>query len=52
MRFVLDTSGFIAGLRSPTGAAAEILRLALLGKTDMLASAPLFRDYEAVATQK
>jgi putative PIN family toxin of toxin-antitoxin system len=45
----MDTSAFIAGLRSPSGASAEILRLTLLGRTDMIVSVPLFVEYEAVA---
>lgn len=45
----MDTSAFIAGLRSPSGASAELLRLTLLGRTKMLASVPLFIEYEAVA---
>jgi putative PIN family toxin of toxin-antitoxin system len=49
MKMVMDTSVFIAGLRSPSGASAELLRLTLLGRTIMLASAPLFIEYEAVA---
>jgi putative PIN family toxin of toxin-antitoxin system len=46
---VVDTSALIAGLRSPSGASAELLRLTLLGRTKMLASVPLFIEYEAVA---
>ena len=52
MKFVMDTSGFIAGFRSPSGAAAEILRLTLLGRTNMLASVALFVEYEAVAMRE
>ena len=48
----MDTSAFIAGLRSPSGAAAELLRLALLGKFALLASVPLFLEYEAVAMRR
>jgi putative PIN family toxin of toxin-antitoxin system len=49
MKMVMDTSVFIAGIRSPSGASAELLRLTLLGRTGMLASVPLFIEYEAVA---
>ena len=52
MKLVMDTSAFIAGLRSPSGAAAELLRLTLLGRTEMLASVPLFIEYEAVAMRE
>ncbi len=52
MKLVMDTSAFIAGPRSPSGAAAELLRLALLGRTEMLASVPLFVEYEAVAMRE
>jgi putative PIN family toxin of toxin-antitoxin system len=48
----MDTSAFIAGLRSPSGASAELLRLTLLGRTEMLASVPLFVEYEAVAVRE
>jgi putative PIN family toxin of toxin-antitoxin system len=52
MKFVMDTSALIAGLRSPSGAAAELLRLTLLGRAEMLASVPLFIEYEAVAMRE
>ena len=52
MKLVMDTSAFIAGLRSPSGAVAELLRLFLLGRVVMLASVPLFIEYEAVATRE
>ncbi len=48
----MDTSAFIAGLRSPSGASAELLRLTLLRRTEMLASVPLFVEYEAVAMRE
>lgn len=51
MKFVMDTNVLIAGMRSPTGAAAEILRLVLLGRMELLASVALFVEYEAVATR-
>jgi putative PIN family toxin of toxin-antitoxin system len=52
MKLVMNTSAFIAGIRSPSGAAAELLRLTLLGQTEMLASVPLFIEYEAVALRQ
>ena len=39
----------VAGLRSPSGASAEILRRVLLGKIHTAASVPLFMGYEAVS---
>ncbi|MBA2593684.1 MAG: putative toxin-antitoxin system toxin component, PIN family [Pseudomonadota bacterium] len=47
MRLVLDTDVLIAGLRSPTGASAELMRLARRGKVCLLASVALFIEYEA-----
>ena len=49
MRVVLDTSVLIAALRSPKGAAAEILRHVLAGKITILMDAKLSYEYEAVA---
>jgi putative PIN family toxin of toxin-antitoxin system len=51
MRLVLDTTVLIAGIRSPTGASAEILRRVLRREIVLLASVPLFVEYEAVATR-
>ncbi len=48
MRFVLDTNVLVAGLRSPRGASAALLRLVLLGKIKPLVSVPLFLEYESV----
>lgn len=50
MKLVLDTDVVIAGLRSPTGASAELLRLARLGRFRPVVSVPLLLEYEAVAT--
>jgi len=47
MDIVLDTDVLIAGLRSPTGASAELLRLARRGRFALLVSVPLFIEYEA-----
>ncbi len=47
MRLVLDTDVLIAGLRSPAGASAELLRRARHGKLHMLVSVPMFIEYEA-----
>lgn len=47
-RVVLDTDVVVAALRSPGGAAAELLRRVVEGRLQMLASATLFTEYEAV----
>lgn len=47
-RVVLDTDVVVAARRSPGGAAAELLRRMYAGRLDMLASATLFAEYEAV----
>ncbi|ATQ70983.1 MULTISPECIES: putative toxin-antitoxin system toxin component, PIN family [Methylosinus] len=48
MRLVLDTNALIAALRSPSGASAELLKLARRGQIQLLASAALAIEYEAV----
>lgn len=48
MRLVLDTDVIVAAIRSPTGASAALLRAARSGKVKLLASVPLFIEYEAV----
>jgi hypothetical protein len=47
-RVLLDTDVVVAARRSPGGAAAELLRCVHAGLLDMLASATLFAEYEAV----
>ncbi len=47
-RVVFDTDVVVAALRSPGGAAAELLRRVYAGRLDMLASVTLFAEYEAV----
>jgi putative PIN family toxin of toxin-antitoxin system len=49
VRTVLDTSVLIAALRSSTGAAAEIVRLALLGELTTLMDYKLVCEYRDVA---
>ncbi len=44
---VLDTDVLIAALRSPTGASAELLRRVRREQLTLLASVPLFLEYEA-----
>lgn len=51
MRLVLDTDVVVAAMRSPKGAAAELLRRIRRGQAMMLATVPLFIEYEAVATR-
>ena len=48
MRLVLDTNVVVAGLRSPTGASAELLDRALSGAFTLLVSVALALEYEAV----
>ncbi len=48
MRYVLDTNILVAGLRSPAGASAALLGLALTGAFTPLLSVPLVLEYEAV----
>ena len=49
-KFVLDTDVIVAAMRSPTGASAALLRVALAKQISMLASVPLFIEYEAKCT--
>jgi putative PIN family toxin of toxin-antitoxin system len=48
LRIVLDTSVVVAGLRSRLGAANALLRLVASGRLRMLATPPLFLEYEEV----
>lgn len=48
MRIVLDTGVVVAALRSPTGASRKLLIAAMDGVFDMVISAPLLLEYEAV----
>ena len=49
-KLVLDTDVIIAGMRSPSGASATLLKHALNNDFVMLASVPLFFEYEAKCT--
>jgi putative PIN family toxin of toxin-antitoxin system len=51
MMIVLDTDVVVAGIRSPTGASAELLRMARYGKIKPVVSVPLVLEYEAVTTR-
>ena len=48
MRLVLDTDVVVAGMRSPSGASAAILRSVRRGGVTLLVSVPLAMEYEAV----
>lgn len=48
VRIVLDTDVVVAGLRSPTGASAQLLLLAEAGAFTLLVSVPLALEYEAI----
>jgi putative PIN family toxin of toxin-antitoxin system len=52
VRIVLDTSAVVAALRSPTGASAELLRLAVRDRVTLLASAALAIEYESVCCRE
>lgn len=51
MRLVLDTSVLVAALRSSAGASNRLLDLALQQAFTLVATAPLFLEYEAVLTR-
>jgi putative PIN family toxin of toxin-antitoxin system len=48
MRLVLDSDAVVAALRSPAGASAALLRLALDGRVTLLANVALVLEVEAV----
>lgn len=48
MKVVLDADVVIAGLRSPTGASAELMRMARTRKLGIVVSVPLLLEYESV----
>ena len=48
MKIVLDTSVMVAALRSPSGASAELLRMARHEKFGVLISVSMILEYEAV----
>ena len=49
-RFIFDTDVIVAAMRSPSGASAALLAAVLDQKLTMLASVPLFFEYEAKCT--
>lgn len=48
MKVVLDTDVVVAGLRSPSGASAEVLRRVLRDELTILISVALALEYEAI----
>lgn len=52
MKVVLDTDVIIAALRSPTGASAALVKLALDGDVTLVANTALVLEYEAVAKRQ
>jgi putative PIN family toxin of toxin-antitoxin system len=52
VRVVLDTSVVITAIRSSTGAAAEVLRLALLSELTILMDYKLASEYRAVSLRQ
>lgn len=51
MKLLLDTDVVVAGMRSPTGASAELIRRARRVEVLLFASVPLFIEYEATCTR-
>ena len=47
----MDTDVIVAGMRSPGGASAAILREARQGRVTLLVSVPLAMEYEAVCSE-
>jgi len=52
MRVVLDTGVLVAALRSATGAARQLLIAAVNHKIEMVITAPLLLEYEAVLKRR
>lgn len=47
----MDTDTIVAAMRSPTGASAALILAAAHGRATLLATVPLFIEYEAVCTR-
>ena len=47
----MDTDVVVAGMGSPSGASAAILRLARQGRRTLLVSVPLAVEYEAICSE-
>jgi putative PIN family toxin of toxin-antitoxin system len=52
VRVILDTDVIVAAMRSPSGASAELLRMARAGQFQLLASVPLMIEYEASCSRR
>jgi putative PIN family toxin of toxin-antitoxin system len=52
MRLVLDTCVLVAAMRSRLGASYSLLNAALSARFDLVLSAPLVLEYEAVLTRR
>lgn len=50
MRLVLDTNVVVAGMRSPNGASARLLKLARRSRLALIGNVALALEYEAVCT--
>jgi putative PIN family toxin of toxin-antitoxin system len=48
VKLILDTDVVVAAMRSPSGASAEIIRLARRGRVTLMVSVALALEYEAV----
>jgi len=51
MRIVLDTNVLVSALLSPSGPPAEILRLVLVGRIELIADARILAEYEEVLSR-
>ncbi len=51
IKLVLDADVIVAAMRNPTGASAALLGEALKKRLILLASVPLFIEYEAKCTE-
>ncbi len=51
VKIVMDTDAIVAAMRSPSGASAALLLEADKGAVKLLATVPLFIEYEAVCTR-
>jgi putative PIN family toxin of toxin-antitoxin system len=51
VKVVLDTDVVVAGMRSPTGASAAILRSIRDGRAELLLSVPLALEYESICSR-
>lgn len=47
----MDTDAVVAAMRSPAGASAALLRAARAGRVKLLATVPLFIEYESVCSR-